>query len=137
MKIRRNALYQYLLKSGVLHGTEEAIALAKQEYRKIYKRQWKLRKRPRKEIRIEFTLKEFGNIKAKALESGSTHTAYARAVILSSIGSAPQIPHKQTLLKVLQIISIAAIASARNIPSWQLSEQLTQAENMLLGYLKI
>jgi hypothetical protein len=136
MGIRSKALYHYLLKSGVLYGTEEDIAQAKRTYREIYKRQWKQRRRPRKEIRIEFTLKEFETIKAKAMESGNCHTAYARYVILSSIALTQQIPNKQALLKVLQIMSMAAIASAKNIPSWQLSEQLAQAEQMLLHYLK-
>jgi hypothetical protein len=136
MKIRSKALYEYLLASGVLHGTDEDIAQAKQEFRRIYKKEWKQKKRPRKEIRIEFTLKEFGTIKAKALELRLSHTAYARTVILSSIGLPQPLPNRMQLLKVLQLISMAAIAATKNVPSWQLSEQLTQAEHRLLRYLK-
>lgn len=136
MKIRSKELYQYLLLSDVLHGTKEEIAQAKREYRRVYKRQWKKRRRPRKEIRIEFTLREFGDIKVRSFELGVSQTAYARNVILSSIGSPHLIHNKDQLLKVLQLISMATIGSAKNtIPIWQLSEQLLQAEQMLLQYL--
>jgi hypothetical protein len=136
MKVHSKALYEYLLKSGVLHGTDEDIALAKLEYRKIYKRQWKQRTRPRKEIRIEVTQKDFQTIKTKALELGVSHTGYARGVLLSSIGLKQLIPHKQILLKVLQLISMAVIGSTKNTQSWRQWEQMGEAERLLLLYLK-
>lgn len=136
MKICSKKLYEFLLLSDVLHGTKEDIAQAKREYRRIYKRQWKKRRLLKKEVRIEFTLREYGDIKVRAFELGVSQTAYARAVVLSSIGSSNLIPHKDKLLKILQLISMSAIESAKNnIPPWQLPEQLGQAEQMLLGYL--
>ncbi|HVW97072.1 MAG TPA: hypothetical protein VHA56_13965 [Mucilaginibacter sp.] len=133
MKIRSKTLYAYLLKSNVLHGTQDDIALAKLEYRKIYKRQWKQQKRPRKEIRIEFTLKDFQAIKTKASVAGISYTAYARNILLLSTGSQQLIPRKEVLLKVLQLISMAVIASTKNM---RLIQQLTEAEDLLLQYLK-
>lgn len=135
MKTRSKPLYAYLLQSNVLHGTKEDIAQAKREYRRIYKREWKQRKRPRKEIRIEFTIREFGDIKVRAFEFGISHTAYARTVILSSVGLSQLIPHKDKLLKVLQIVSMACISSGNGIPSWQLANQLRNAEDILINYL--
>jgi len=138
MKIRSKALYQYLLKSGLKHGTEEDIAEAKLEYRRIYKKQWKQTKRPRKEIRIEVTLRQLAAVKIKAAELGLPHTTYARKVILSAVESKQDIPNVAKLRQVLQIISMTAIASAKNtIPMQYLSEQLTKAENMLLQYIKM
>jgi hypothetical protein len=137
MKTRSKALYAYLLQSGVLHGTEDDIARAKREYRQNYKRQWKQQKRPRKEIRIEFTLKQFAAITRKAKEHEVKHTVYARNSILAAAGLKWSIPNKPQLLKILQLIGMAAIALDKNItPSWQLLEQLQQAEQQLLNYLK-
>jgi len=138
MKIRSKALYAYLLEAGVLDGTPEEIDSAKCDYRRIYKRQWKLQKRPRKEIRIEVTLKQFAAIASKAREFELKHTVYARNAILSAIESNPSIPNKNQLLNVLQLISMAVIASAKNtLSSWQLSEQLAKAEDTLLQYLRM
>jgi len=137
MKIRSKALYAYLLEAGVLDGTPEEIDSAKCNYRRKYKRQWKQQKRPRKEIRFEVTLKQFKDIKMKAIGSGVTHTEYARKVLLTAAESDLCIPNKKRLLQVLQVISMAAIASAGNtLPPWQLSEQLAKAEDMLWQYLK-
>jgi predicted DNA binding CopG/RHH family protein len=136
MKIRSKALYAYLQESSVLAGTEEDIIRAKLEYRKMYKRQWKQQRKPRKEIRIDVTLKDFHAIRAAAVAAGMPHTTYVRLLVLSSLGVQQYIPHKDVLLKVLQLISMAAIASAKSFYSLQLIEQLTQAEYILLNYLK-
>jgi len=137
MKIRSKALYAYLFEAGVLNGTPEEIDRAKCDYRKSYKRQWKQQKRPRKEIRIGFTLKQFSVIVLKAKEYDLKNTAYARNAILAAVGLKWSIPNKAQLLKILQLISMVAIALDKNItPSWQLSEQLQQAEQELLQYLK-
>ena len=86
---------------------------------------------------MEVTFKQFAAIKRKAVELGIPHTTYARKVILSDAGLQSVIPNKEQLLEVLQIISMAAIVSAKNtLSSWQLAEQLKQAEDMLLHYLK-
>ncbi|WP_259071895.1 hypothetical protein HDF24_11480 [Mucilaginibacter sp. X4EP1] len=137
MKIRSKVLYDYLKEAGVLNGTPEEIAHAKQRYRKQYKKNWKQQKRPRKELRIEFTLKQFAAISRKALESELSRTAYARNTILAATGSEQFIPHKEQLLQILQLVSITAIATAKSsVPPSRLSEWLEQAETMLMQYLK-
>jgi hypothetical protein len=136
MKTSSKELYAYLEKSGVLLGTEEDIAQAKREYRRLYKQHWKQQKKPRKEIRIEFTLKEFAVIKQWAVELQMPHTTYSRSVILQSIKSKFRIQNIQALLEVLQTISMVSIASLRNIPSRELSKQLIQVEEKLLLYIQ-
>src|SRR5580693_871166 len=111
MKTRSKALYTYLLEAGVLNGTPAEIDCAKRQFRKLYKKRWRQNKRPRKEIRIEFTLKQFQTIKMKARECELRHTTYARQVILAAVESDSNIiPNKEKLEKVLQLVSIAAIA---------------------------
>ena len=137
MKIRSKPLYTYLLDSGVLNGTPEEIDCAKCAYRRIYKQQWKQRKRPRNEIRIEFTLKQYATIKSKAIGYGLNPTSFSRNITLASVELTPVIPNKDILLQVLQLISMAAIASEKNISSRQLSAQLAHAEKLLLTYVTV
>ena len=138
MKIRSKALYQYLLDADVLNGTKEAIAQAKREYRKQYKRHWKQTKRPRKEIRIEFTLKQYGIIKLKAYEYNLRPTTYARNVILEATGTARMIVDRDLLLQVLQLVSMATIATVKNtLPTSHISKLMQQAEIRLLEYINI
>jgi hypothetical protein len=137
MKTRSKALYTYLLEAGVLNGTPAEIDRAKCGYRKLYKRQWKENKRPRKEIRIEFTLKQFQKVKLKAREFDLRHTTYARQVILAaSEDDSGFIPHREKLEKILQRISIACIAMEKNtrLP-WEVAELLQEAETILMDYL--
>ena len=128
-------MYAYLLQVGVLHGSDEEILCAKQTYRKQYKRNWKQQKRPRKELRIEVTLKEFAVIKSLGLVNGLKPTTYARTILLASTGQSILIPYKDDLLQVLQLLSMAAIASRTIIPARDLSDQLFEAERLLLQYL--
>jgi hypothetical protein len=137
MKTRSKALYAYLLDTGVIHGTPEEIAMAKRSYRRLYKMRWKQGRIEKKEIRVEFTLKQFSSIKVRALEAGLTHTTYARNAILFAAEAKQPIPHKDMLLQILQLVSMAAIAAAKNtIPLNQLSTMLYQAESHLIQYLK-
>jgi len=138
MKTRSKALYAYLLEAGVLKGTPEAIDCAKCEYRKLYKKHWKQKVKPRKEIRIEFTLKQFAAIKSKAHEYDLKHTTYSRLAILAAVDSAAGIiPHLEQLEKILQLVSMAVIGIAKNtLPLWQVSEFLEEAETVLIDYLK-
>lgn len=136
MKARSKALYTYLLEAGVLNGTPAEIDCAKCEYRKLYKKHWKQKVKPRKEIRIEFTLKQFTAIKAKAREYELRHTTYARNVILADVESQSIIPYREKLERILQLVGIAAIAIEKNtMPLWQVAELLQEAESILLPYL--
>jgi hypothetical protein len=133
MKIRSNALYQYLLEADVLNGSQEAIARAKQDYRKRYKRQWKQQAQQQKEIRFSITVKQFAAIKAKAQASALGHTTYARNVVLAAIDQA--VAPNDTLLAVLQSISMAAIAIEQGKQIQSVYEMVRKAELTLLQYL--
>lgn len=138
MKIRSKALYTYLLEADVLNGTPAEIDRAKWDYRRNYKRQWKRNKRPRKEIRIEFTLKQFQAVKLKSCEFDLRHTTFARQVILAaSEYDSGFIPHREKLEKLLQRISMASIAIEKNtMLRWEVSALLKEAETLLLNYLE-
>ncbi len=137
MKIRSKALRAYLLEAGVLNGTPAEIDRARCDYRKLYKQRWKQQIRPRKEIRIEFTLKQFVAIKAKARWYELRHTTYARQVILAAVESDLSIvPQRGQLEKTLQSISMAAIAMEKNtMQRWQIVEFLRESETILMAYL--
>jgi len=138
MKTRSKALHTYLLEADVLNGTPAEIDRAKCAYRKLYKKRWKQQTRPRKEIRIELTLKQFAMVKTKAREYELKHTTYARQVILAAAESDSNIiPNREKLEKILQLVSMAAIATMKNtLPLWQVSALLEEAEAMLIQYLK-
>ena len=135
MNMRSEALYQYLLKADVLNGSKEAIARAKQEYRKHYKRQWKQQARQQKEIRFSVTAKQFAIIKAKAQSASLGHTTYARNAVLAAIDQ-PVSPN-DTLLAALQAVSMAATAIEQGKPARSAHELVRKAELALLQYLTI
>ena len=133
MKIRSKALFAYLSEVGVLNGTPEQIAYAKLQYRKRYKQNWKQQKQPHKELRIELALKQFNAIKTKAEQMAIGHTTYARNIVLASIDEPTTPP--DTLLVVLQAVSMAAIAIEQGKPVHAVHELVRKAEITLLQYL--
>lgn len=137
MKIRSKALYNYLLDADVLNGTKEAIAEAKRNYRTQYKRAWKKRSRPRKEIRFEVTVKQYQAIKANALSVETRTATYCKRVVLSTVDTAPLIPRQDALLRVLQLAGMALNAIHKSNASYKAIAYLEQAEQQLLQYLNI
>lgn len=135
MKTRSKVLFEYLQQSGVLHGTPEAIALAKKQYRTLYKKQWKQTRRPRKELRIDVTVKQYQLIKNRAVQYGQTPTAYARNAILSIVTDTPVIARRDMLLRVLQAVGMALTGMQKGRAPCQLALLLEQAEQLLLTYL--
>lgn len=136
MRTRSTALYQYLLSVGVIRASKEDIAQAKAQYRKLYKKQWKARHRPRKELRIEVTLKQLADIKVKAASANMRHTTFARAIILLALKEPLPLFHRDTLLQILQQISMATILLSRSHPNRvQILHLVQQAETSLLQYL--
>lgn len=133
--MKSRALHDYLVSAGVVGGSDAEIALAKAQYRRLYKKRWKERSRPRKELRIEITLRQFAEIKAKAASANMRHTTFARAILLHSLG-APLPPLRDTLLRILQHVSMASIRIARNdADRMRATRLLEQAETALLEYL--
>ncbi|QTE35863.1 hypothetical protein J3L18_22325 [Mucilaginibacter gossypii] len=136
MKTRSALLYQYLLSAGVIGKSEEDIARAKAQYRRLYKKAWKAKHRPRKELRIEVTLKQLADIKVKAASANMRHTTFARSILLLSLNEPLPLFHRDTLLQVLQYISMASIQITRSNPNRiQILRLVQQAEAALLQYL--
>jgi len=136
MKIRSKALHAYLAERQLLNAPVDMVMAAKRAYRKQYKKRWK-KARPRKELRIMLTLKQFTDIKHRAREHNIPHTTYARAVILNDSSIASRFILADDLLPLLQVISIATIASVRQSLTYtELSVLLRRAENLLLTRIK-
>lgn len=119
-------LLLYLQETGAVHGTPEDIARAKDAYRKLYKKAWKQTAKKNREVRATFTADEYSHIQQKAEARGMTPTTYVRELALAK--DAEIIPHRDTLLLILQKIRMAAIR-AGNAPL------LDEAEQLLTGYL--
>ena len=110
MKIRSRNLYLFLVEKEVLDKDGQAIADAKAEYRRIYKRNWKkniLVKK--KELRPAFTPKEYTGIRLKALELGLTPTGFIQKTALESIQQATLIPQREKLLKILVVYQFIGV----------------------------
>lgn len=133
-KIRSKNLWQYLYNSGVLNGTLEDITNAKREYLRLYKKQWKLNRIPKKEMRPAFTLQEYQTIKLKAHEACLHPTVYVKQTVIARLTGKLNVADKETLLLALQQLSIAITASKNILPKYSL-QQLLFAEKLLLEYI--
>ena len=134
-KVRSKALWKYLFEKGVLEGTDEEIQQAKREYRKQYKREWKLRRLKQKEIRPSFTIKEYQAIQQVAKKAGLKPTGLARQLLLSHAEGNTFIHNRDILLQVLQNISIVAIHLVKQCPKEDYTKLIEKAEQLLLNYL--
>lgn len=141
MKIRSRNLYNFLVEKGVFDKGEEAIKEAKTEYRRIYKRTWKkniiVKK---KELRPAFTPKEHNDLIIKSRLLGLSPTAYIQKLAIDALGQTTILPHREKLLKILQLVGISQnlIQNHRySYPFSQADEYLKEAELLLLEYLKI
>ncbi len=136
MNSRSKALQTFLSNAGVLHGTSEEILRCKKAYRAHYKRNWKKARVKQKEIRIQCNTRLYECIKARAKQYNETPTACVRNIITASIEGTLHIPQRDTLLRVLQLISMAATTLMKpNIPMTQIRTQVDDAEAILLQYL--
>lgn len=135
MKTRSRAFYAYLSETGMLNGTPEQIAIARQEYRKRYKKAWRQGRNTAKEIRFTVTPTQYATIEAKANIIQSRPTAYAKATVLERIGQ-PAI-HNERLLAILQLVSMAATALHHDNPRHRAYGLVRGAEMKLLEYLNV
>eukprot|EP01037_Dinobryon_pediforme_P007928 gene7928-8000_t len=103
---------------GMLNGTPGEIAMAKKEYRKVYKREWKKLPRNTKEVRFIINQNQYEAISKEAGRLNAKISAYARAAILQSIESNGQLHNRDALLKTLQIVGMASIRMMRNTISY-------------------
>lgn len=124
-------LLLFLQETGAIHGTLEDIALAKKEYTRLYKKNWKQNTLKNKEIRATFTADEYSHIQRKAAARGMTPTTYIRKLALAPGGE--PVPHTERLLLILQKLRMAAIRAARENTSFV--PLLDEIERHLLEYL--
>lgn len=138
MKIRSQALYQFLRQRAVLDGPADAIARAKAEYRKLYKRQWKERRHTGREIRIQFTARQFEAIRSQAARCGFRHTPYARKAVLAYLESGIAPLPEEALLRALQLLGMASIALSKEATvSAEITSRLSEAERLLLEIVRV
>ena len=128
-RIRSISLFNYLVECNIDFNDTEAIALAKQNYRKKYKREWKKKAQRHREVRPLFTHYEYSELCKRAYLLDLKPTTYVRAVVLSAQENHDLIPDKPQLLEVLQRISMAVNQDRNNT-------LLIEAEELLLSYLK-
>ena len=136
MKNNKN-LINYLSEIGALGGSEEEITAGKIAWRRKYKRDWRSKNKKRKELRPGFTPQQFEEIGIRAKLYGLNPTSYVRELILSAQEYIDLIPCRDQLLYILQSISMAEIALAKNNNTIEAKALLQQAEETLLSYLNI
>ena len=128
---------QYLADVGVLDSPDEVINEAKRVYRKQFKREWKKKNHRGKEVRPNVTNEQYASIVARAKLYGYRHpTTYVKDLILSETENKSLIPNKDELLNILQAVSMASIAFSKDPTSIEVQALISNAEIMLLQYLK-
>lgn len=130
--IRSKRLYLYLLERNIDFEDSVALAQAKADYRKQYKKNWKQQSKKHRELRPTFTEAEYIELCKRADLLGLTPTAYLRELILTNQENRKLIPHKEILLQVLQRLSMAINQSRSKHLSIQMFQE---AEHLLLEYI--
>jgi hypothetical protein len=124
-KIRSRKLLKFLIDSGALTKGEEAIKEAKIEYRRQYKKQWRIQKMSlTKVMQFYVSLRECKQIYLFALESGMSPSSFCKSAVISLIEDKKTIP---ALNQVLQAISLCINNKSVH--------DLIDAEKLLLQYL--
>lgn len=128
-RIGSKQLWLYLSERGLLDASESALALARKDYIRTYKREWnKRQKRPQKELRVVLSIKQYMELKVMATEAGLRPTPFARELALAAIAAKQIVPEKHTLKKILQLITIVATSTKITL--------LLEAEKRLLEYIQ-
>ncbi len=128
-RIRSIRLYTYLVEHNIDFNDQEAIALAKQNYRRKYKREWKRTAKRKKELRPLFSEQEYKGLCKRANLLGLKPTTYIRELVLTNQENYEIIPNKDQLLIILQQVSMAANQDKNN-------SCICQAEQLLLNYIR-
>ena len=129
-RIRSKKLWQYLSDKGLLNASESDIAKGKADYRREYFKRWKeLHKRPQKELRIVLTIKEYLDLKVKAMEVGLKPTPYLKDLALVAVATKQRVD-KNSLKKILQLVKMASTTN-----NGDYKYLLMEAEKLLLEYL--
>lgn len=129
-RIRSIRLYTYLVECNIDFNDHKAMAEAKQNYRRAYKREWKKgTAKRRKEIRPLFTEQEYTELCKRSKILGLKPTTYVRELVLTNQQNRELVPNKHILLELLQCISMMANEHRENT-------SLAYAEQLLLHYLR-
>lgn len=138
MKVRSKALLQFLMDRKLLGASEQEIVQGKREYRKLYKAEWKRnRQKPVRELRPQFTLKQFVELKAIASGLGYKHpTKYLKQLALSQVSGMPLVKNPDVLRQALQHIGIAISLGAQKSNPQAIQERITEVEKILLQYVE-
>ena len=128
--VRSQALWDFLSQSGVLeHGTEEDIAQAKKEYRKIYYREYKRkRRRERKEITLMCSHKEYREIQLYAKQCKKGIPTIIRESCLATIRNEYYVPNQGMIAKLEQLLSRMYFEIQQTTPN---TDQLLQKVDQL------
>jgi hypothetical protein len=101
-------LYAYLQKAGVLEGgSNEAIKQAKNEYWKLYKRNWiKEKRKEAKAFTILYSKQEQATIERYSKEHGMSPTKMIKQASLAYLKQGYVIPNRETVGKIRELLSL-------------------------------
>ncbi len=101
---KRSGIYEYLEEKGLLNSPDKAaIAQAKQEYRRLYKKQWQ-KNRSGKTYKVFFEKQQLSYITNQATKRGISVTEYIRTSALNDINSVYNIPDRTALNTLINLI---------------------------------
>lgn len=135
MKIRSKQLFLYLLEKNIDFQDKEALAQAKSEYRRLYKKKWKTGAKKSKEVRPTFTESEYEELCKRAELLGLLPTTYVRELVITNQENRELIPNRDQLLQILQYISMSLIALNKQ-DIREANILIEKAEIELITYIK-
>lgn len=104
MKRHNSGIYEYLKEKGLLNSPDKAaIAQAKQEYRRLYKKQWQ-KNRDGKTYKVFFDTEQLTYITKQATKRGISVTEYIRASALKDANSLQSIAERTVLNTLINLI---------------------------------
>ena len=121
-----SGLFAYLDSTGVLAtGNEEAIALARKEYWRNYKRMWRKEKRKKtKEIAITFSKEELKIITQFAKQHQGNRTALIKASVFGYLNKRYIIPAPETMNSIKQLLGMHYNIMEQFLDENMLSQQI-------------
>lgn len=140
---KRSNLYQYL-EPFLENGSEEEIALARKQYWKEYKRQWRKAKRATEtELRVSFTPAELKVLTEAARKHKMSRTKYIKRTTMAYGHKTFVVPEYPEIRKIAQVLalsynSIAALLDENELPigiGKRLLDQISDLERAILPVL--
>lgn len=133
--IKSPALRQYLEEHGYLNKSTEEVALGKLEYRREYKKRWRMeRNRRKKELRLTLTFEEFKILAHYAKKSGINPASYARHAVIQMTKSSITV-NRSLLNRILRDVGIGISLLENGSEATEALGILIKAERELTSYL--